>query len=100
MASSDPVYAFPSSSKKQIFSTMAITKLQLPVNSNIIMEQEPSRFQDVAEVEVLSSGALATAYVICHNVQDLLFLRGFTAKPIPVGKKKKGRKKTRKQNSK
>ena len=41
--------------------------------------------------------ALANAYAICHNVQDLLYLRGFTSKPAHVKRGKKGGKKKKKK---
>ena len=39
--------------------------------------------------------AIANAYVTCHNVQDLLHLRGFTSKPAYT-KNKRGKSKKRK----
>jgi hypothetical protein len=39
--------------------------------------------------------AIANAYATCHNVQDLLHLRGFTSKPAYT-KNKRGKSKKRK----
>jgi hypothetical protein len=51
-----------------------------------------------SEGDILSVAALANAYAICHNVQDLLYLRGFTSKPAHVKKRgKKGGKKKKKK---
>ncbi len=43
--------------------------------------------------------ALANAYATCHNVQDLLHLRGFTSKPAYV-KTKRGKAGGRKKSQK
>lgn len=45
-----------------------------------------SKFQG----DIFNEGAMENAYVVCHNVQDLLKVRGF---PWPEAKKKKGKKK-------
>lgn len=52
------------------------------------------------EGDILSVAALANAYVTCHNVQDLLYLRGFTSKPAHAKRGKKGKGSTRKKGSK
>ncbi len=41
--------------------------------------------------------AIANAYATCHNVQDLLHLRGFTSKPANA-KNKRGKSKKRKKD--
>ena len=41
--------------------------------------------------------AIANAYATCHNVQDLLHLRGFTSKPAYT-KNKRGKSKKRKKD--
>merc|ERR1712071_331473 len=45
-----------------------------------------------SEGDILSVAALANAYATCHNVQDLLYLRGFTSKSTHVKRGKKGKK--------
>ncbi|XP_055324801.1 small lysine-rich protein 1 [Sitodiplosis mosellana] len=40
--------------------------------------------------DIFSEGAMENAYLICHNVQDVLKARGF---PWPEAKKKKGKRK-------
>jgi len=45
-------------------------------------------------VDVLSEVAMSNAYLICHNVQDLMFYRGFYWEGAE--KKGKGKKKKRK----
>ncbi|KAJ6649811.1 Small lysine-rich protein 1 [Pseudolycoriella hygida] len=40
--------------------------------------------------DIFNEGAMENAYFVCHNVQDVLRVRGF---PWPEAKKKKGKKK-------
>ena len=56
--------------------------------------------QGPVEGDFLSFVALFNAYVTCHNVQDLLHLRGFTAKPPHSKRGKKGKGAKRKKTSK
>jgi hypothetical protein len=42
------------------------------------------------ESDILSVAALANAYATCHNVQDLLYFRGFSSKPAHAKRGKKG----------
>ncbi|KAK4002776.1 hypothetical protein OUZ56_004578 [Daphnia magna] len=52
------------------------------------------------ESDILSVAALANAYATCHNVQDLLYFRGFSSKPAHVKRGKKGAKpRTKKKGS-
>lgn len=41
-----------------------------------------------ADGDIMSPVALENAYVTCHNVQDLLHLRGFTSKPVHIKTKR------------
>ena len=50
----------------------------------------------LAEVSILDEAAMENAYNICHNVQDLLYFRGFFwegSDKNKKGKKGKGKKK-------
>lgn len=55
-----------------------------------MVSEEPT-----ADGDILNEIALANAYATCHNVQDLLHLRGFSSKTTYVrtkrGKKSGGR---------
>ena len=39
--------------------------------------------------DILSGPAMRNAYLICHNVQDLMYYRGFFWEGAPKGKGKK-----------
>ena len=49
------------------------------------------------ESDILSVAALANAYATCHNVQDLLYFRGFSSKPAHAKRNKKSGKSRKKK---
>jgi len=69
------------------------------VNKEPTSLNEKAKKDDVVEqksctvVDILSPAAMLNAYYICHNVQDLMFFRGFTWEGVAKGKGKGKKKK-------
>lgn len=57
----------------------------------------PINTETLSHMGDMNEIAIANAYATCHNVQDLLHLRGFTSKPANA-KNKRGKSKKRKKD--
>jgi len=56
-------------------------------------EEENEREVPISEMDLFGAGAMNSAYLICHNVQDFLFCRGYRFPRAPKkAKKKRGKK--------